>query len=69
MAGALDGCRVLDFTRVLSGPWCTSLLSDLGAEVLKVEEPGKGDISREYGPPFISGKASTSWPTTGASRV
>ena len=57
MAGALEGCRVLDFTRVLSGPWCTSLLSDLGAEVLKVEEPGKGDISREYGPPFISGES------------
>ena len=57
MAGALDGCRVLDFTRVLSGPWCTSLLSDLGAEVLKVEEPGKGDISREYGPPFLSGES------------
>ena len=57
MVGALDGCRVLDFTRVLSGPWCTSLLSDLGAEVLKVEEPGKGDISREYGPPFLSGES------------
>ncbi len=57
MAGALDGCRVLDFTRVLSGPWCTMLLSDLGAEVVKVEEPGKGDISREYGPPFVAGES------------
>ena len=57
MAGALDGCRVLDFTRVLSGPWCTMLLSDLGAEIVKVEEPGKGDISREYGPPYVAGES------------
>ena len=57
MAGPLDGFKVLDFTRVVSGPWCTLLLCDMGAEVLKVEEPGKGDISRAYGPPFIEGES------------
>ena len=53
MVKALDGIKVLDFTRVLSGPWCTLMLSDLGAEVVKVEEPGRGDITRQYGPPFV----------------
>src|SRR3954471_19992098 len=53
----LDGVRVLDLTRVVSGPFCTMLLGDLGADVVKVEEPGRGDESRTYGPPFQGGES------------
>ena len=56
MTGPLEGCRVLDLSRILSGPWCTMILSDLGTEVLKVEEPGRGDYSRSY-PPFEGGES------------
>ena len=52
MAGALDGIVVADFTRVLAGPYCTMLLADMGAEVIKVERPGSGDDTRSWGPPF-----------------
>lgn len=50
--GALSGIRVLDLTRVLAGPFCTMLLGDMGAEIIKIEVPGQGDDSRRY-PPFI----------------
>ena len=53
MPGPLAGFTVLDLTRVLSGPYCTMVLGDLGARIIKVEQPGKGDDTRAWGPPFI----------------
>src|SRR4028119_1123884 len=52
----LAGLRILDLPRGVSGPFCTMLLGDLGADVVKVEEPGRGDESRTYGPPFQGGQ-------------
>lgn len=53
----LAGLTVLDFTRVLSGPYCTMLLGDMGARVIKIEQPERGDDTRAWGPPFVGGES------------
>ena len=55
--GALEGFRVLDLSRVLAGPWCGQILADLGAEVIKVERPKRGDDTRAWGPPWMKDDA------------
>ena len=57
MARALEGIKVLDLSRALAGPYCTMMLADMGAEVIKLEMPGRGDDSRSWGPPFVEGES------------
>jgi crotonobetainyl-CoA:carnitine CoA-transferase CaiB-like acyl-CoA transferase len=57
MAPPLTGVRVVDLTRVLAGPYCTMLLGDMGAEVIKIERPDGGDDTRHFGPPYLNGES------------
>jgi crotonobetainyl-CoA:carnitine CoA-transferase CaiB-like acyl-CoA transferase len=57
MDAALSDVVVIDLSRVFAGPYCTMMMGDLGATVIKVEQPGKGDDTREFGPPYIAGEA------------
>ncbi len=56
-SGPLAGIRVIDLSRILAGPFCTMNLGDMGAEIIKIEQPGKGDDTRSWGPPFVGGEA------------
>lgn len=57
MDHALEGIKIIDLTEYLAGPYCSMVLADLGAEVVKVEQPGRGDGSRQWGPPFLGGES------------
>src|SRR5258708_32796988 len=57
MPAALEGIRVLDLTQIMAGPFCTMLLADLGAEVIKIENPRGGDDSRRMAPPYYNGES------------
>src|SRR4029077_20741037 len=57
MASPLDGITILDASRVLSGPYCTMLAADMGARVIKVEHPERGDDTRAWAPPFLAGES------------
>ena len=53
----LDGIKVLDCSQILAGPYCSMLLADMGADVVKIEKPGGGDDTRRMGPPFMEGES------------
>src|SRR5712692_4829117 len=57
MEAALSDVVVIDLSRVFAGPYCTMMLGDLGATVIKVEQPGKGDDTRQFGPPYVAGES------------
>src|SRR5437773_9583911 len=57
MLQPLEGLTVVDLTRVLSGPYCTMQLGDMGARIIKIERPRAGDDTRAWGPPFIEGES------------
>ncbi|KAL3282763.1 hypothetical protein HHI36_005930 [Cryptolaemus montrouzieri] len=57
----LNDIKILDMTRIIAGPFCTMILSDMGAEVIKVEKPGSGDEARKWGPPFINNSTESSY--------
>src|SRR5271168_5089841 len=59
MPGPLAGLRVVELARILAGPWAGQLLSDLGADVIKVERTDTGDDTRDWGPPFVEGNDGT----------
>lgn len=58
-AAPLEGTRILDLTRIVAGPYCTMILGDLGAEIIKIERPGVGDEARKWGPPYIGDSSET----------